>query len=151
MDTDLLKSIHDDLQQIIQLLGNRQAGSAKTNSYKSGTGPSTRVFNPKERDALLKIIASLERDEDNVQKMLSPLLAKIIEEDIRAGNFKKVELGYIDSVKKAITYLSPTPYTAEDIKAVIKKCPDMKFKSDENGKWYLYISSSFPIEYDPDY
>lgn len=151
MDNDLLKSIHDDLQQIIQLLGNRQqAGVVKSNQYKNASSPSTRVFSPKETDALLRIIASFKREDDNIQKMLSPQLAKAIQE-LKLENFKPVEKGYIDTVKKALTYLSATPYTNDDIKAVIKKCPDMMFKADEKGKWYLFISSSFPIEYDPDY
>lgn len=150
MDNDLLKSIHDDLQQIIQLLGNRQA-----NPFEAGKQPprasSTRVFDRQEEDALLRIIASFKREDDNALKMVSPQIAQAIKELKFDENFKPIEKGYLDTVKKAITFLSPTPYTAEDIKTVIRKCPDMKFKADEKGKWYTFISSAFQIEYEPDY
>lgn len=149
MDTDLLKSIHDDLQQIIQLLNSRPAGSLKSNNQPTYVG-STRVFSPKEEDAILRIVASFKREDDNVLRMLSPQIAQAIQE-LRVENFKPVEKGYLDTVKKAMTYLSTTLYSAEDIKTIVKKCPDMKFKADEKGKWYTYISSAFQIEYEPDY
>lgn len=159
MDNDLLKSIHDDLQQIIQLL-NMRADSPSRSSFRTATSkqpgnvypvPSTRSFDPKEEDAILRIIASFKREDDNILRMVSPQIAQAIKELKFDENFKPIEKGYLDTVKQAITYLSPTPYSAEDIKTVIRKCPDMKFKADEKGKWYTFISSAFQIEYEPDY